>query len=324
MIHLHFNLQLVQFFADHRTAFLTHLFSIVSFFGSAQFYAFLTTFMFVAWDKRQAIRLSMLILLTMAFNDVLKVLIKNPRPFIEQGTYGQKWAVSAADAKTLAAEYSTPSGHAMGSSAFYSYLLALLGNRFVRVVLVLAIVLIGVSRPYLGVHYVEDVLLGWILGLGIALVAVRYAERLASVWAKCSYPLQIVIAVSGSLVVWLLAVSLIGRIDNQARELTAYCGFFTGIVVAFPLELRCVNFDPRSAGPIAKILRSALSVAILAIVLFGFKIAFARIAASESALGCAFEYLRYMAAEIAAIFVAPLVFCKMKLAKTCADCPQNP
>ena len=323
MIHLHFNLQLVQFFADHRTVFLTHLFLIASFFSSVPFYAFLTTFLFVAWDKRQAIRLSILILVTMMFNDVLKILIKNPRPFVEQGTYRQKWAVGAADAKSLAAEYSTPSGHAMGSSAFYSYLFALVNNRFLRIVLVSAIVLIGVSRPYLGVHYVEDVLLGWTIGLAVALLAIRYTAKLASLWAQRSYPIQIAIAVAASLLVWLLAVALNGRIDSQARELTAYCGLFTGIVVAFPLELRCVNFDPRSSGPTAKILRIAVSGVIMAIVLFGLKIAFARISASESVLGCTLEYLRYVAAEVAAIFAAPAIFCKIKLAEPCIDCREK-
>ena len=316
MIHLHFNLQLVQFFADHRTVFLTRLFLIASFFGSAQFYAILTIFLFVAWDKRQAIRLSLLILFVMALNDILKLFIRNPRPFIEQRTYRQKWAVSPENVNSLAAEYSTPSGHAMGSSAFYTYLFALVSSRFVRVALVLLIVLIGVSRPYLGVHYVEDVLLGWALGIPIALIAIRYIGRLAGTWAKCSYASQIVISITGGVALWLLAVSLNGRIDGQVRELTAYCGFLSGIVIGCPLELRLVNFDPRSAGPFAKVLRFAIALFLLNLVLFGLKILFAPITAPETASGCALEYLRYVAAEIAAMFVAPLIFCKMKLAET--------
>jgi len=88
----------------------------------------------------------------------------------------------------------------------------------------------------------------------------------------------------------------------------------TGIVVGFPLELRITNFDPHSGGAMAKILRYAISLGVMAFVLFALKLAWRPFAASETAFGCALEYVRYVAAESAAIFVAPLIFCKLKLA----------
>ena len=66
-----------------------------------------------------------------------------------------------------------PSGHALGSMAIYGSL-GLLGRRLVvrpwlRVAPLLAgvalAVLIGLTRPYLGVHYPLDVLAGWTGGL---------------------------------------------------------------------------------------------------------------------------------------------------------------
>lgn len=314
MIHLHFNLQLVQFFADHRTPFLTHLASLASFFGSAAFYSLLTLFLYVAWDKRFAIRLSVLIVFTMSLNHILKVLIGNPRPFVQQGTYRQKWAVSPLNASQLVAEYSTPSGHAMGSSAFYSYIAALSRNRFARVILVLAIVLIGLSRPYLGVHYVEDILLGWAIGLSIAIIAVRFGSRILSLWARCSHPAQIAIAVSTSLALCLFAVALSGHIDNQLRDLVANCGLFTGIVIAFPLELRLVNFNPRSGGPANRVMRCAVIAILMAVVLIGLRFAFHLLADDATGLGCTLQYLRYVAADVAAMLLAPFIFCRMHLA----------
>jgi membrane-associated phospholipid phosphatase len=316
MIPLHFNLQLVQFFVDHRNLAFTRLFITASFFGSATFYAFLTILLYVMWDKHQAVRLSIVILLTMAFNDVLKIFLQNPRPFVREGTYLKEWAVSPATAKALAADYSTPSGHAMGSSAFYGYFLTLVRSRFVRVVFVLGIVFIGVSRAYLGVHYVEDVLLGWVIGLSIAFLAIRYTGWLAKLWAKCSYGWQIVIAAAASLAVSLLTAAIHGgRIDGQVRELVANCGFLTGIVIACPLELRVVNFNPRSSEPTAKILRYGLTIAMTAFVLFGLKSAFRSLASDATALGCALEHLRYVAADVTALFLAPLIFCKLRLAE---------
>ena len=315
MIPLHFHLALVQFLADHRNIYLTHFFHAASFFGSASFYVFFTILLYVMWDKRLAVRLTVVVLLTMAFNDLLKILIKNPRPFVADGTYKKKWAVSPTEAKTLALEYSTPSGHAMGSAAFYSYLLAFTRNRFLRLGLVFLIVLIGVSRPYLGVHYVEDVLLGWAIGLFFGFAAYQYTGRLANLWREVPHGSQIAITVVGSAAVWLLTFALNGwHVDNQVREMTTYCGWLTGIVIACPLELRVVNFDPRSAGPAAKILRYILSIAIMIAVLLALNAAFVPLAGKAPLVGSALDYLRFTAASVAGMFFAPFIFCKMKLA----------
>jgi membrane-associated phospholipid phosphatase len=181
---MQFNSDLVQFFVDHRNVFLTKLFLAASFFGEVDCYVLIAILIYVMWDKKLAIRLSVVVLLTMSLNHILKIIIKNPRPFIREGTYLNKWAVSAANARELAAEYSTPSAHAMASSAFYSCLYAFIKNRYVRVVAVPTVILIGLSRPYLGVHYVEDILIGWAIGLSVALVAVKYAGQIGAVWNK--------------------------------------------------------------------------------------------------------------------------------------------
>lgn len=320
MIPLHFHLAWIEFLADHRNIYLTHFFHVASFFGSASFYFFFTILLYVMWDKRLAVRLTVVLLLTMAFNDLLKLLIKNPRPFIADGTYKNKWAIPPAEAKTLALEYSTPSGHAMGSSAFYSYLLAFTRNRFLRAATMLLVVVIGVSRPYLGVHYVEDVLLGWAVGLLFGIVASRYTYRLANCWRKVPHGFQIAITVVGSAAVWLLAVALnCWHIDSQTQELTSNCGWLTGIVIACPLESRFVNFDPRSGTLAAKLLRYLLSIGVIMTVALVLDAAFVQLAPSLSLVGSALEYLRLAAASFAGMFLAPYIFCRVKLASAAAS-----
>jgi membrane-associated phospholipid phosphatase len=286
-----------------------------SFFGSASFYFLFTMLLYVVWDKRLAVRLTVVVLLTMVFNDLLKLLIKNPRPFIADGTYNEKWAVPPAEAKSLALEYSTPSGHAMGSSAFYSYLFAFTRNRFIRLGLVLLVIVIGVSRPYLGVHYVEDVLLGWALGLLFSLIAIRYTERLSNRWREVPHGFQIAITVVGCAALWLLALAFNHwQIDSQLREITIYCGWLTGIVIGCPLELRVVNFDPRSGTPAAKLIRYLLSNGIIIAVSLGLDAAFVPLASYTSLVGSALDYLRLAAASFSGMFFAPFIFCKLRLA----------
>jgi len=315
MIPLHFHLVWVEFLAGHRNIYLTHFLHVASFFGSANFYFLFTMLLYVVWEKRLAVRLTVVVLLTVAFNDLLKLFIKNPRPFVADGTYNEKWAVPPAEAKSLALEYSTPSGHAMGSSAFYSYLFAFTRNRFIRLGLVLLVIVIGVSRPYLGVHYVEDVLLGWGLGLLFGLIAIRYTERLANRWRGVPYGVQIAITVVGCAALWLLAFAFNHwQIDSQLREVTLYSGWLTGVVIACPLELRIVNFDPRSGRPAVKFIRYILSIGIMIAVSLVLNAAFAQLASYASLVGSALDYLRLAAASFAGMFFAPFIFCKLKLA----------
>ena len=66
--------------------------------------------------------------------------------------------------------YSLPSGHAMASLAFYGLIIYLVYksvnlSKKVKTILIslltLLIILIGISRIYLGVHYVSDVIAGY-------------------------------------------------------------------------------------------------------------------------------------------------------------------
>ena len=69
-------------------------------------------------------------------------------------------------------DYSFPSGHAMGSTALVAALVCLTwgmrGRWLVLVVGTLFVLGVGLSRLYLGVHYLSDILAGWSVALAWA------------------------------------------------------------------------------------------------------------------------------------------------------------
>ena len=80
--------------------------------------------------------------------------------------------------------YSFPSGHALGSFCFFGILAWILaanvkstmGKTAIYATAVLLILLIGLSRIYLGVHYPSDVLAGYIVA-SVWTLTVIFADR---------------------------------------------------------------------------------------------------------------------------------------------------
>jgi len=163
-----------SFISDGMTSFM----KAVTFLGSEWFITFLAVtipaLIFIL-KKKKYYRHGLLILANIAlgalFNQVLKLVFRRPRPdvlkLVEQSGY------------------SFPSGHAMNSVIFYglaAYLLVRHGRHPARYlfagIIAVMVLLIGLSRIYLGVHYASDVLAGFIIGAGWLIIAARISDKL--------------------------------------------------------------------------------------------------------------------------------------------------
>lgn len=144
-----------------RSPFLTAIMEIVTALGDS--FILITGILitlYLAWKKkkREALIFVSVLLIGLGCNLLLKELIERPRPDMNP--------------LILLQSYSFPSGHAMNSFIFYTYL-AYFIYHFTRkktptVVATLmagaVILLIGFSRVYLGVHYPSDILAGYFAG----------------------------------------------------------------------------------------------------------------------------------------------------------------
>lgn len=320
MAELPFGTDLIRSLADARSDLLTQVALLFSFLGDLEGYVLLIALIYVTYDKKLAVRLAVVTLCAMSLNHLVKMVLEIPRPFIAEGTWHERWAVSAAKAQVLATEYSTPSGHAMAGGGFYAFLYASVTSRPVRAACVLLLLLTGLSRPYLGVHYLEDVLIGWPIGIALAWLALKYATRLGELWRRFSYRRQILVAVAASAALWLVTrVQSDWKTDGQPLAFVGYLGFLTGIAIAQPLEARKVRFDPRSSTLPRKLLRYALCVGMVAGTLMLLDAAFAALSADTSLFGTWLRYVRYATAAIVGLFLGPLLFVRLRLGEAIAE-----
>ncbi len=204
----------------------------------------------------------------------------------------------------------------MAGSSFYSYLYASVKNRYARTIFITLLLLTGLSRPYLGVHYLEDVLIGWVLGISIALLSIRYAENIGNLWNRFSYRQQIIIVAASSLTLWIATRALSDwSTDGQPLAFVSYTGFLTGIVVAYPVERKKVNFDPRSSTVFRRVLRYALSVGMVIATLLLLDEGFGAVSGDSSLFGYFLRYIRYTIAGIVGMLLGPLLFVRLGLAE---------
>jgi membrane-associated phospholipid phosphatase len=111
-----------------------------------------------------------------ALNNFVKYVVHRPRP-----------PSSLVEVYQVLTSYSFPSGHVMYYLALYGFMLFLvfvvLKRRWLRTLLITIlsalIVLVGISRIYLGEHWASDVLAAYLLG-GLGLTAVIAIYR----WGK--------------------------------------------------------------------------------------------------------------------------------------------
>ena len=121
-------------------------------------------------NKRIAISVVSNLVLIASLNNILKLIVRRARP----------------TGFRLIAEtgYSFPSGHSMVSMAFYGYLIYLIyknvRNKKLRWTLItcfsLLILIIGMSRIYLGVHYTSDVFAGFLFSLGYLVIYTKLTD----------------------------------------------------------------------------------------------------------------------------------------------------
>lgn len=157
---------LLGWLAALRQSWLDVLMSGLTWFGSL--WLLLPLGLLIALRWRQAGWLILAALLSAsALCHVLKMLIDRARPELWPGLL------------PLPPDAAFPSAHAAQAMAFAVALCCLLPPRRRLTVgggLILLAGLVGVSRLYLQVHWPSDVLAGWLLGAGVALLSLRLAE----------------------------------------------------------------------------------------------------------------------------------------------------
>jgi membrane-associated phospholipid phosphatase len=272
-------------------------FKIISEVGDIPFYVAIIFVAYWTFGKREAILTSLVMIVSIFVNYWLKYVIANPRPSnVPPNDY---WYEGVE-----ATNFSTPSGHAQNSAFFYGWISGKLKKWWMLLVSIIFVFLIGISRVYLGVHYLGDVLLGWGVGIVMVLIILRFESSLADFASRYkSEHLWLTLFVFGFIITFASTFLPYPPGDNFG----AYGGMIMGLGIAVPLEQRFVNFESvsefRSASAVVRIVIGVILVLGAMLGLSSF------LPTAEVWL----RTLRYFIVVFLGIFVWPLIFKKAGL-----------
>ena len=295
---------------------------IFSFFGNEYFFLLLLPALYWCMDAGTGLRVGIILLLSTSVNDAFKIAFHGPRPY---------WY--SADVIRYANEtsFGVPSGHAQIAVGVWGMLAARTRKWWGWLIAFLVILLIGISRLYLGVHFPHDVLLGWLIGALLLWLVLRFWKPVTSWVIKMSYGKQILASFLVSLVLILISVIPFGWLKttgwqapsewaSYATQAVSLEGSLTTAGTMFGLLAGLAWFNRQGGfstdGPIWKrILRFVLGVIGVVVFYVGLDVLFGLIAPdAEAILPYILRYIRYAMVGAWVSAGAPWIFVKLKLA----------
>ena len=151
---------------------VTKIFKIITSFAGITFMIITTiVILFIKKLKHKRVIIILNLINDVVLNNILKLIFKRDRPIdimlVEESGY------------------SFPSGHTMVACIFYGFIIYLINKSnyskktkiVINSILTTLIILIGISRIYLGVHYATDVIGSYLIGISYLIIFIHFVEK---------------------------------------------------------------------------------------------------------------------------------------------------
>ena len=288
----------------------------ITFLGDETFYLLFMPLIYWCVDALVGLRIGVMLLLSGFSNGFLKLIFKSPRPY---------WV---SDKITAGAEHNSfglPSGHAMNSAAVWGWTAREMGKTWAKWVMGILVFLIGFSRIILGVHFISDVFLGWLVGLLLIWLFARNLDSLGKTLQKMPLTSLLALALlsSGLMVLLPALTKVVSSSWQPAADWVARAGAIDPMNLEFSLTLAGLWFGMLGGFAILMHQRGILQsnqgdwqkVARYFIGLIGVVVMYAGLGAlfpdDMSLIGMILRYLRYTLIGLWIAWGSPLLFEKL-------------
>jgi len=162
-------IEIIKFIQSFSSPFLDMLFELVTMVGDDMFFIFFIALYYWCFNKAFGYKLAFICLTSGVLNTIIKEIVRFPRPIGYEG-------IKSIRVET-AGGYAFPSGHTQQTTALFTTLMLEFKKRWINIIGIVIVILVGFSRMYLGVHWPTDVLGGLIIGVIWTLISFKVFDR---------------------------------------------------------------------------------------------------------------------------------------------------
>ncbi len=291
-------------------------FQAITFLGDEEFFILLLSALYWSVNQAVGLKVAVTLLLANSTNAFFKFLFRTPRPF---------WFSDSVVGFHSESSFGLPSGHSQLPASVWGWLAVEVKKKWFTIIALVIIFLIGISRIYLGLHFLTDVLLGWTLG-GLLVWALSAFIKKKGNWLAGQSAGQKILLITLAMVVlvvmnltarwgaaaWVMPTdwaARAGEIDPFSLDGTfTMAGTWFGMLTGYVWLTEKRGQFKASEGGWKRIVRFALGLVGILILWFGLGLIFPR---GANLLSYALRFIRYSLTGWWATWIAPLVFEKL-------------
>lgn len=294
-----------------------------TFLGSEIFFLLIMPAIFWCIDPVIGFRAGMMLVISGGLNTALKMFFHTPRPF---------WVDRGVKAFSSETSFGLPSGHSQNSAAIWGMVGHGYKKRYALIIAAVLVFLIGISRIYLGVHFLHDVLSGWLVGILIIILYNKAEKPIANFIKPKSLGYQLIAALVFSLL--FVGLGLLAKTTSNTFSLPAewisnavaagaekpdpynlegmitIAGVALGFLAGFTLWRFKYGIYKIECTPLKRLSRYFLGLIGIFLLYFGLKVIFPE---EPQLLGLHLRYIRYSLIGFWVTFFAPWLFKRLHL-----------
>jgi len=271
-------MEIIKFVQSFSNPFFDTFFQLVTMLGEDTFIMLITALIYWCVDKDMGYKLGFITLTSAYVNLCTKDIFKVPRPIGEPGIRSLR--------VQTAGGYSFPSGHTQNTATIWTFFMIQFKRRWLYVVGAIMILLVGISRLYLGVHTPFDLVGGVIIG---------------TVWTiTWSYIYEMSIRYKKKwIIIMVVMLATIGLLVFKDSNYYKIVGTLTGMTLGYLVEQRFIRFKEK-ARLLVQVLKVSFGIAVLCALRLVLKSILPELLIAD--------YIRYLILILWVTTLAPLIF----------------
>ena len=259
-------MQVLYFFESIRNPVCDFIMSLVTRLGEETIFIALAILVFWCFDKKHGYFLITIGFLGTVINQFLKVLFRIPRPWVKDPNF-----TIVESAREAATGYSFPSGHTQSAVGSFGAIARFTRKNWLKILCIVIVVLVPISRMYLGVHTLLDVGVSFIIATALVLgiyPLIKLSDK---------KPIIIPLILGATIVIALASYIFIKtynfpadadmeNIMHGAESVVKLLGASVGVLLSYFIEKKYINFETKG-----HILTQIIKVVIGLLILIGIK-----------------------------------------------------